>query len=496
MKTLSLLALSLISSSVFAAIAPNSDKIANYAVKTYQQAQVHTLANLVSFPTVNEAHIATPDNPAFIGFKQLLKIKAAELGLDYQDHGHTVLIGLGQQSDKVTIVTHGDVQPADASKWRQSPFTLDASSEPGKLIARGTEDDKGPIATALYAMKAIKDQGVTLNNRIELMVYLAEESDWEPLKAFMQNYAQPKYAVTIDASYPVVVAEKGWSLIAPTFDASSAQQSTYVTGLMGGAFASQIPEDASVIVHNLNAADEAKLRAAAKQLDKVQVTLRALPEGMLVTVKGVSAHSSEPEQGINAIAHLAELFKEIPLEMNSDGQALTFIHELIGLDLYGQQFGDIAYRHDFMGPMSVAPTLLKRAGNALTLSVNLRRPVGKTEALLAEQIDAALGKWQQQHQVRLTGLEVELGEPMLLDGAPHAQKLLDVFKHYTGDQQAGFVSIGGGTNAKLFDNAVSFGPSMPGVKYSGHSEHEFITTKQLELNLRMYTAMMLELGNM
>ncbi|MFM9598229.1 hypothetical protein ACKI1O_54265, partial [Streptomyces scabiei] len=70
----------------------------------------------MSYPTVNKEGVATPSNPDFIGFKALLKMKAAELGFDYQDLGYTVLIGMGQQAEKVTIVTHGDVQPADASK--------------------------------------------------------------------------------------------------------------------------------------------------------------------------------------------------------------------------------------------------------------------------------------------------------------------------------------------------------------------------------------------
>jgi dipeptidase D len=56
------------------------------------------------------------------------------------------------------------------------------------------------------------------------------------------------------------------------------------------------------------------------------------------------------------------------------------------------------------------------------------------------------------------------------------------------------VAIGGGTNSRLFPNAVSFGPAMPGTVYSGHSEHEFITVKQLMLNLQMYTAVMVELA--
>ncbi|MGB2077564.1 MAG: hypothetical protein ACPHWY_11455, partial [Pseudoalteromonas tetraodonis] len=194
--------------------------------------------------------------------------------------------------------------------------------------------------------------------------------------------------------------------------------------------------------------------------------------------------------------YLAEIFKGVELENNSDGQLIDFVNQLIGLDIYGKQFGEIAYEHDFMGPMSVAPTVIEREGNALTLAVNARRPVGKDETLLKQQIDTALANWQTANQVTLANIKTTIGTPMLLDSAPHAQKLLDIFKHYTGDKNADFVSIGGGTNAKLFDNAVSFGPSMPGKRYTGHSEHEFITLEQLALNLRMYTAMMIELGNM
>ncbi|CAM4093984.1 dipeptidase [Pseudoalteromonas ostreae] len=496
MKKFVLASLALVVASADANLNQVSDAAAKYAVDTYQDAQIHTLANLVSYPTVNKSGIDTPDNPDFIGFKALLKMKAAELGFDYQDLGYTVLIGMGEQSDKVTVVTHGDVQPADASKWLHSPFKIDSTSEPGKLIARGTEDDKGAIATALYAMKAIKDQNIELDNRIELMIYLAEESDWGPLEEFMKTYQQPKYAVTIDASYPVVVAEKGWSLIGSTFVGTSQQTSPYVNQLQGGAFVSQIPEDASVILHNATAENIAKLNDNVAKMSNVKIAITELDSGIKVAVKGMSAHSSEPELGHNAIAHLAEVFKGIELENNSDGQAIEFINQLIGLDLYGKQFGDIAYSHDFMGPMTVSPTVIKRDGNAITLSVNMRRPMGKDEALLKQQIDSALAQWQANNQVQLKETNIVIGTPMLLDNAPHAQALLDIFKHFTGDQEAGFVSIGGGTNAKLFDNAVSFGPSMPGKRYTGHSEHEFITVEQLKLNLKMYTAMMIKLGNM
>ena len=495
MKKLALASALLFAFSVHAQLHKNIDNVADYAVNTYQNAQVHTLTNLVAFPTVNKDSIPAPQNPNFINFKSVLKMKAAELGFDYQDLGYTVLIGMGKQTDKVTVVTHGDVQPANASKWKQNPFIID-TSEPGKLVGRGTEDDKGAIATALYAMKAIKDKGIELDNRIELMIYLAEESDWGPLTEFMKTYEQPKYAVTIDASYPVVVAEKGWSLISPTFNAISDQKAVYVSDLAGGAFKSQIPEDASLVLHNANESLIDSLKAKAKTLSDVEFNFEEQGKGLKISIKGMSAHSSEPESGVNAIAHLSELFKDVALENNSDGQLIKFVNQLIGLDLHGKQFGDIAYKHDFMGPMTVAPTVIERSGNKLTLAVNARRPVGKSEDVLKQQIETAVNQWQANNNVTLESIDTVIGNPMLLDNAPHAQKLLDIFKHFTGDEKADFVSIGGGTNAKLFDNAVSFGPSMPGKRYTGHSEHEFITLEQLELNLRMYTAMMIELGNM
>ena len=495
MKKLALASALLFAFSAHAQLHKNIDNVADYAVNTYQNAQVHTLTNLVAFPTVNKDSIPAPQNPNFINFKSVLKMKAAELGFDYQDLGYTVLIGMGKQTDKVTVVTHGDVQPANASKWKQNPFIID-TSEPGKLVGRGTEDDKGAIATALYAMKAIKDKGIELDNRIELMIYLAEESDWGPLTEFMKTYEQPKYAVTIDASYPVVVAEKGWSLISPTFNAISDQKAVYVSDLAGGAFKSQIPEDASLVLHNANERLIDSLKAKAKTLSDVEFNFEEQGKGLKISIKGMSAHSSEPESGVNAIAHLSELFKDVALENNSDGQLIKFVNQLIGLDLHGKQFGDIAYKHDFMGPMTVAPTVIERSGNKLTLAVNARRPVGKNEGVLKQQIETAVNQWQANNNVTLESIDTVIGNPMLLDNAPHAQKLLDIFKHFTGDEKADFVSIGGGTNAKLFDNAVSFGPSMPGKRYTGHSEHEFITLEQLELNLRMYTAMMIELGNM
>jgi len=94
----------------------------------------------------------------------------------------------------------------------------------------------------------------------------------------------------------------------------------------------------------------------------------------------------------------------------------------------------------------------------------------------------------------ITELAHYIGDPFVQNSAPHIDTLLSVFSHYTGIKNPQPISIGGGTNSRLFPNAVSFGPSMPGAEYTGHSEHEFITMEQFELNLKMYTAVMVELA--
>jgi dipeptidase D len=89
---------------------------------------------------------------------------------------------------------------------------------------------------------------------------------------------------------------------------------------------------------------------------------------------------------------------------------------------------------------------------------------------------------------------MEIGDPWLQKDAPQLPVLMSVFSYYTGIKDPKPVAIGGGTNSRLFPRAVSFGPSMPRTVYTGHSEHEFITVKQLLLNLEMYTAVMAELA--
>lgn len=472
-------------------------KAARHAVTTYRKDVVDSLAAMVSFNTVADKDIPFERNPQHLGFKKYLKEHAERLGLDYTDHGYIVVIGLGTGSERVGVITHGDIQPVDPRKWKKSPFVLDRTSEPGRLVGRGTEDDKGPIATALYAMKAIKDQQVPLSKRIELYIYMAEESDWTHLSNFLKSHVPPQVNITLDAEYPVVTAEKGYGAVkftVPPLPAPS--EGAFVSAFGGGFFGSQIPEDAQAVVDNVSAPLEALIRKrAAAQTGMKYTFTRQGAEGkqLAIVAQGVSAHSSKPEDGLNAISMLAGALQVQPWPNNTAGALVNFLNDMIGTGIHGEKFGRAAYSDPFMGPMTLAPTVIKQGSEGIELTINLRRPRGKTSAEVEADLRAALATWQAKG-VTLSNLNLYVSEPWVQNAAPQAPTLLSVFSHYTGIKNPRPVSVGGGTNSRLFPSAVSFGPAMPGKVYTGHSEHEFITLKQLLLNLQMYTAVLVELA--
>ena len=66
----------------------------------------------------------------------------------------------------VTVYNHLDVQPAsrDTEPWDSDPFTF--TKEGDRYLGRGTTDDKGPALTALWGIKAARENGVRLNMRL------------------------------------------------------------------------------------------------------------------------------------------------------------------------------------------------------------------------------------------------------------------------------------------------------------------------------------------
>jgi dipeptidase D len=300
----------------------------------------------------------------------------------------------------------------------------------------------------------------------------------------------------LDAEYPVVIAEKGYGTVAftvPKQDLQVPVGETTLNEFGGGFFGSQIPEDAHATIINANAQLEQAIRQRGAQQNKMHYTFTWQGKDLQIKARGISAHSSKPEDGVNAISMLADALHVRTWPNTSAGGMVNLINDLLGTKLYGEQFGQVAYTDSFMGAMSFVPTVIKQKPDGIELGINVRRPQGKSKAQLEQEIHAALDNWQAKN-ITLKNVAMEIEDPWVLKDSPQIPTLLSVFSHFTGIKNPQPQSVGGSTNSRLFPNAVSFGPAMPGEVYTGHSEHEFITHKQLLLNLKMYTAVLVELA--
>ncbi len=462
------------------------------------------LADLVAFDTFHRSGTANRDHPSFQAMTAYLKDWCEAAGLGFADHGSVVVVTLGAGSDRLGLVTHGDVQPADAGKWAADPFTLDVTSEPGRLVGRGVEDDKGPIACALVAMRELRRIGWPLRRRVELIVSYTEESDWAPFQEFLARNPPPPLNVAFDAEYPVVTAEKGWCSVTVGIagpEAAGAEGDAELVAFTGGFFLSQVPEDAVATIVGADDALVDALRAAADADEEATFTFEddGVDEGgrprLLVRARGLSAHSSKPEQGVNAITHLAALLATHDWPDSRAARMARFVDERLGTGRLAERFGDVAYEDPFMGPLTLSLGTLREDGERLVAGINLRRPEGRTREEVEASVRWAVEGWSAERGLAdAVTLEQSIGDPHRVHDAPHVEVLLQTFRHHTGITDAAPLSIGGGTHARLVPNGVNFGPSMPGEPYTGHSEHEFVTREQLLDNLEMVTSLLVDLA--
>ena len=476
---------------------PRARAAADRAVAEYFDAVVDTLADLVAFRTVVEHGVPNARNREFVRLKAYMAAAAARLGLDYEDHGAALVLGLGRSSDRLGLLTHADVRPADAAAWKTDPFTLDRDSEPGRLLGRGVEDDKAAVAAALYSLKALGDEGLPARRRVELIVSLAEESDWTPFREFLAGWTQPPLNIAFDALYPVVTGEFGTGAIRVTLRDDARGVSSVAPRLVsftGGGYLSQVPGSAEAVVAGADEILAAALDQGIAGAEVGRFEIDRKGDTIHIRSHGVAAHSSAPWTGRNAITQLAVLLGRHPWPPTAAGVMVRFINDLVGAGHHADRFGDLAYAHDVMGRLTLTlATLTPVDGGGLEATLNIRRPAGRTAPAVEKAVRAALDAWQRQ-----TGLSLDcttdIGDPYYVESAPHVPVLLDVFRHYTGLPAPGPISVGGGTQARLLPNGVNFGPAMPDEPYTGHSDHEFMTVDRLRLNLRMYTAALVELA--
>ena len=482
-----------------------------YTRVRYDDEALALLGELVAIPTAIKKDTPQYENPEIIRFGEQVANIAEAFGLAYRNIDNRIFeVELqGEHDEAFGILTHADVVPANPDNWvlddgtKLDPYTMTVIDN--RIYGRGTIDDKGSIVSALYAMKTIKENEIPLKRTIRLMIETTEETSGAGFEYYKEHNKVPDYNIVLDSDYPAVTAEKGFGTIDAYFPSTDAEgDGPRIVHIQGALATNQIPETATAEIET-EAADElvAVLQPEteafiAKHGGDFTIDIGAEDGKVKVMVRGKSAHSSEPENGINTVPRLLVFLVDSSAEFvgNHYTVAAQYVRDNFGLDYFGTQLG-IAYEDAFMGPLTASPTYLELQDDGkLRMAVNLRVPRGDQSVdQLKQDIVDKLSAYSEKNNVNVT-YEVSIDNWMYRDptGA-WLNTLLEIFTDTTGIE-AGPVSSPGSTTAKLLPNGVNFGPNMPGEPYMGHVANEFKRLDVFNLDLQMFTEMMVRIGNL
>lgn len=463
---------------------------------------------LVAFPTVRAEEKTFPQ--AADEMAKYLQGVAADLGGTFQavDGREVFEVSFGDPAAPVGVafVTHGDVVPV-GTNWTKKPY--EATVEGDLLYGRGTEDDKGPTAAALVAMRALAAAGYHPKQRVQLIVGMGEEHDWKGMQQYAKEVAPPRYVVSLDADFPVVISEYGfvgWTLVSKGDGgpATPKEKCARVVSAEGGTFLTQVPPEATATLAPPPGEPYAKFLARVQELVMQDIAARGAPFSAEVSVgpgtavkirtAGKSVHTSEAYKGANPLWPLSAIAVKAGACRTGAGRLLHVLAARFDGDHWGEKLG-VAYADPVMGKLLAIPTVLKAEAGKATLGVNMRRPAGMDNAAFGQKLDAALASLSKD----FGGLEEDaaqrfLGEPHVADiRGDLVPTLLSIYGELTGEKDPKPITIRGGTYARLFPGAVSFGPELPGETYRGHAPDESIKLPTLDLLTRAAVEVVLRL---
>jgi predicted dipeptidase len=482
-----------------------------YARVKYGSAATETLRELVEIPTVRVDGVAQHENPQFIKIGEKIKSLAQSFNLNFRNIDNRVYeISLeGSGKELVGIHAHADVVPVTPENWvledgtRLDPFKVTLIGD--RMYGRGTEDDKNGIVVALYAMKVIKEEKLPLARNFKLLIDTTEETAGDAIPYYFERNPTPEYNLALDGSYPVVIAEKGYGTVMASFPRRQAEGTgAEIISMTGGMATNQIPSrSVAILVTDKPAELAASLQKAGAEYAqhnggdfKISATVDG--KNVNLTVTGVSAHSSEPESGVNPVARMLDFINsldgKVALKHNPITDAARYASDNWGLDYLGSKLG-VGFADEFMGPLTASLTYVAMDDKAFKLAVNLRVPKGKSPETLKSEIAGKLDAWTQKSHIK-PAFDYSIAEPMYRNPEGEwVKSLLAVATENLGMEHK-FGTSAGATSVHELPNGVQFGLAKPDVKYTGHTDSEFKTTEQFLMDLQIVTEMMGRIGQL
>jgi len=482
-----------------------------YTRAKYGKAALETLRELVEIPTDRKEGVAQHENPEFIRIAAKIKELAESFGLKYRNVDNRVYeISLdGSGKEVVGIHAHADVVPVTPENWvlkdgtKLDPFKVTLIGD--RMYGRGTEDDKNGIVVTLYAMKVIKEEKLPLARNFKLLVDTTEETTGDAIPYYFERNPTPEYNLALDGGYPVVIAEKGYGTVMAKFAKRKAEgKGAELISMTGGMATNQIPSVSLVtLVTDKPAELAASLQKAGNEYAKqhggdFEVTAKVDGKDVKLSVTGVSAHSSEPESGVNPVARMLDFIHsvdgKIAFKHNHITDAARYAADNWGLDYKGGKLG-VGFADDFMGPLTTSLTYVGMDDKTFKLAVNLRVPKGKSPEVLKTEIADKLAAWSKKTHVAVN-FDYSIAEPMYRNPEGEWVKALLAVSTENLGMKHEFGTSAGATSVHELPNGVQFGLARPEVKYTGHTDGEFKTVDQFLLDLQIVTEMMGRIGQL
>ena len=366
------------------------------------------------------------------------------------------MIRMGTGDETLGILTHVDVvPPGDAADWDTDPF--EPVIKDNRMYGRGTIDDKGMIVASLYAMRAVRELGLPMYKKVELIMGTQEEVQWVDMDAYVKEYPLPDYGFTPDGEYPICNIEKGNVDQLMEFDVKdeTEPEGLYLKGLDIGIANNVVPGKAKAILSN----------------------------GEEIVASGKAVHSCQPERGNNAIFILKDELKAMGVASNKLMKLLEAVSEDLS-DPFGSKVGlyseDEYYMGEFVHRNALSPTIFKAEDGIATLNVNLRFPYGEE----AENIRAKLDAWAAKNGGKTVKFS-SLPAVFVSKERPFLKVFAEAYEDVSPFENE-FTLAYGGSYAKAMPNIVSWAPLFPGEEDTCHEPNEYIDLDNMLMSAEIF----------
>jgi len=378
------------------------------------------------------------------------------------------------------VLCHLDVVP-EGTGWSNPPYTLTLTG--GKLLGRGSADDKGPAVAVLFALRALRECGYELSQNVRFLVGCDEECGSSDLAYYREKEKLPPRVFTPDGSFPVIHLEKGM-VRGKVVKKITADGTKTILSASGGTVVNAVPDRAYAALRGFT---EEELAAAKKALPEgVTAEYKTENDIIKVAVKGKSAHASTPEDGKNAVTALLAFLGALPAD---DGTS-AFFAELSRIFRFGETDGSslgIAASDEKSGALTFVFSVFDFEKGSFEGRFDIRFPICLTSEKIRTKLEEAVAK------ANLVIDEWNGNEPHYVDeNSEFIKTLLSVYTELT-NKKGYCIAIGGGTYVHNVDGGVAFGAEFPGVESHMHGADEFISLEHLTLSAKIYAEAILRL---